>query len=125
MDPITYYYDSTCPICRKRAEYYQRFDKKEHVHWQDTSENKEGLEERMTNERMARLQHVRDRKGKIRIGINAYNALWSELSSYFILAFFTKLRSVHVFYVLIHAIERRLHWHLTKHGRFHKPPSGN
>lgn len=120
MPQVTVYYESTCPICNRRIDFYRRFDKKQAVIWQDIAENREGLEEEMTNSRIGAVFHVRDASGNLKKGINAYNTLWKELQNFWLLAFFTSLYSLKWIFIIIYAMSWRARWHLGKHRQFHE-----
>jgi predicted DCC family thiol-disulfide oxidoreductase YuxK len=119
MQPVTVYYDRNCPICRKEAEFYLRRDKWKRVIWQDIADAPPGLFEDSTSNRTAMLLHARDAKGQLRKGVNAYNALWSELPNYFLIAFFTKLYSFKWIAIIVYAIFWRARWHIGKHKKYH------
>jgi len=117
---VTVYYDSTCPVCLKRTQYYQQIDRKQKVLWQDIAETREGLEESISNRRIGMLLHVRDHKGDIKKGIHAYNTLWRELRNFCVLAFFTSLHTIKwIFLVPSYAFAWRLRWHMG-HKKYHK-----
>jgi len=123
---ITVYYNAGCPICEKRMHYYQRFDSAGMVTWQDVTHDRSGLDDGITNQRIAQVLHVRDKKGDLHKGVSAYNSLWHELKNYFLLEFFTARNSIkYLFLVPLYMVFWRFHWGLTNHAHYHQQSKEN
>lgn len=93
---ITVYYDGLCHLCSREVGHYQRMKGAENIHFVDITEaafdaGKEGLNPVEIHKTM----HVRDKNGKIVLGIDAFISIWNELPSLRFLVPIASFRAVH------------------------------
>ncbi len=85
MSRVTTYYNGACPICRREIEHYKRVtacDNHE-LTWCDISRQPADVAALgLDQEAVKRRLHVIDRDGRLRIGVPAFAALWSEIPRY-------------------------------------------
>jgi len=83
----TMFYDGGCPLCSKEVEHYKRIDKNDNVQWLDICSNPETLHDHgISYDAAMKHLHVLNQRGEIVRGAYAFNALWSALPRYRILA---------------------------------------
>jgi predicted DCC family thiol-disulfide oxidoreductase YuxK len=76
--PVTVYYDGSCPLCTKEIGLYQRAEGGETVNWCDVSRSDAKLDGLSQNQAMARF-HVRSADGVMQDGARAFILLWLSL----------------------------------------------
>jgi predicted DCC family thiol-disulfide oxidoreductase YuxK len=79
----TVYFDGACYLCSAEIEHYARKDKGKALRLVDISRPEfdaraEGVDPVQVN----RVMHVRDAKGSLRTGVDAFVAIWEALPSY-------------------------------------------
>jgi predicted DCC family thiol-disulfide oxidoreductase YuxK len=84
MSKVKVYYNSACPVCNSGIEGQKR--RMEHcpiqvewidIHSDSESTNEIGVQREFVRERL----HVVDEKGEIRVGVDAFDALWRHTPS--------------------------------------------
>ena len=81
-EPITVYYDGSCPICVKDRRYYERLAGHggESVHWLDITGRDDELRAEGIDPADALMElHVRDAQGRIHRELDAYILLMSRV----------------------------------------------
>jgi predicted DCC family thiol-disulfide oxidoreductase YuxK len=76
--PVTVYYDGSCPLCTKEIGLYQRAAGGETVNWCDVSQKNANLDGLSQNQAMARF-HVKGTDGVMQDGAKAFILLWLSL----------------------------------------------
>ena len=76
--PVTVYYDGTCPLCTKEIGLYQRAAGGEAVNWCDVSQSNAEMGELSQSQAMARF-HVKGADGVMQDGARAFILLWLSL----------------------------------------------
>lgn len=85
MPRVTTYYNGACPICRREIEHYKRVTACDNhrLTWCDISQQPAAVAALgLDQEAVKRRLHVVDRDGRLRIGVPAFAALWSEIPRY-------------------------------------------
>jgi predicted DCC family thiol-disulfide oxidoreductase YuxK len=76
--PVTVYFDGSCPLCTKEIGLYKRAEGGETVNWCDVSQSNANLDGLSQNQAMARF-HVRGADGVMHDGAKAFILLWLSL----------------------------------------------
>jgi predicted DCC family thiol-disulfide oxidoreductase YuxK len=76
--PVTVYYDGSCPLCTKEIGLYQRAAGGEAVNWCDVSREQAQLDGLTQDQAMARF-HVKGTDGVMQDGARAFILLWLSL----------------------------------------------
>jgi len=95
MKPIMFF-DGGCPLCSREVAHYRRLDRERRIRWVDITREPAALEAHgiAYQDAMERL-HVRDKDGRMLVGMPAFVALWRQLPGYRVLAsVVTRLRLV-------------------------------
>ena len=77
-EPVTVYYDGSCPLCRSEIGLYQRGEGAERVTWCDISQPGAAPAELTQEAAMARF-HVKGADGQMANGARAFILLWLSL----------------------------------------------
>lgn len=82
-NPVTVYFDGSCPLCRREIGFYQKCVGAENIVWQDVSRIADGQVASDLNcqQAMARF-HVRDAQGDLKSGAAGFIELWMNLRSW-------------------------------------------
>jgi predicted DCC family thiol-disulfide oxidoreductase YuxK len=99
MDTIEVYYNSACPVCNAGMKgQMRRMDGcPVEIRWIDIHSHPEALKKIGAPQEFVREKlHVRDEKGEVRIGADAFRALWARTPGQGRLAKFTGLPLVHL-----------------------------
>jgi predicted DCC family thiol-disulfide oxidoreductase YuxK len=123
MDRIEVYYNSACPVCNAgiKGQMRRRLDScPVEIRWIDIHSHPEALRKICAPQEFVRERlHVRDEKGEVWIGADAFRALWARTPGQGLLAEATGLPVVHrianwsydVFAALLYAWNRaRRRW---------------
>lgn len=81
--PVTVFYDGSCPLCRREMAVYRRCKGAEEIRWTDISriESAEVAPGLSKSEAMARF-HAIDDTGQLRSGAAAFLLIWRSLPSF-------------------------------------------
>ncbi len=85
MARLTTLYNGACPVCRREIAHYKRLTAcgKNELTWCDISKQPAAIAAwGLDGEAVKRRLHVVDRDGRLRIGVPAFAALWSEIPRY-------------------------------------------
>lgn len=79
-NPVTVYFDGSCPLCRREIGFYKKSAGSERILWQDVSRVADGqvAGDLTCQQAMARF-HVRDAEGTLKSGAAAFIELWLSL----------------------------------------------
>jgi predicted DCC family thiol-disulfide oxidoreductase YuxK len=77
-EPVTVYYDGSCPLCRSEIGLYQRGEGAGQVTWCDISQPGAAPQELTQEAAMARF-HVKGADGQMEDGARAFILLWLSL----------------------------------------------
>lgn len=93
---ITVYFDGLCRLCSREIRHYQKLEGADRVRFVDIAQadfkaEKEGVDPVDIH----RTMHVRDRNGKLQLGVDAFICIWSELPSLRFLVPLAKLAPIH------------------------------
>ena len=79
MSRLKVYYNSACPVCDAGIKYQQRRMPGEKVEWIDIHRYPQALHEIGASQEFVRERlHLLDADGQLRIGADAFRALWSR-----------------------------------------------
>jgi predicted DCC family thiol-disulfide oxidoreductase YuxK len=78
IQPVTVYYDGSCPLCTKEISLYQRAAGGDAVNWCDVSQQNANLDGLSQDRAMARF-HVKGADGVMQDGAKAFILLWLSL----------------------------------------------
>jgi predicted DCC family thiol-disulfide oxidoreductase YuxK len=76
--PVTVYYDGSCPVCTKEIGIYRRADGGDAVNWCDVSQQNANLDGLTQAQAMSRF-HVKGPDGVMQDGAKAFILLWLSL----------------------------------------------
>lgn len=80
MASMTVYFDGLCPVCRREVALYRRLVRADRVAWRDLAGDPHALAgESFDTATALELLHVRDREGRLHIGLPAHLVMWDEL----------------------------------------------
>lgn len=89
---IKVFYDGKCGLCSKEINYYRRIAPIGVFDWHDVTESYDDLKkEGISLSEALRMLHVKDEKGVMHIGVDAFIIIWKQLSWWKILAAFVSL----------------------------------
>lgn len=77
--PLTVFYDGSCPVCRREISVYQRGEGGDGVAWVDAASTTCPLPQDLSRDRALARFHVRDGDGRMLSGAAAFAALWWTL----------------------------------------------
>ncbi len=93
---ITVFYDGKCGLCSKEINHYKKIAPKGVFDWQDITESTEALTPYgITLAEGLKYLHVRDEKGAMHIGVDAFILIWRQLARWRVVAFFVALPLIH------------------------------
>ena len=80
MATTTVYFDGLCPVCSREVALYRRLVSPDRMSWRDLASGPAALtDESFDLEAALSLLHVRDRAGRLHIGLPAHLVMWDEL----------------------------------------------
>merc|ERR1712129_491896 len=88
-DPlVTVFYDGKCGLCSREINHYKKIAPNGMFDWQDVTEvsPKRLKSEGLTLVDGLRLLHAKDKNGDLKIGVDAFILIWSQLNRWHILA---------------------------------------
>ena len=111
----TVYYDGACHLCSREMKHYKKKDKEKKLLFvditgKDFDAKKEGLDPKRVNERM----HVRDEKGNLKEGVDAFASIWKTLENNKILIFLVKTEPFRFFAKVLYALFAKIRTYLPK-----------
>ncbi len=78
----TVYYDGLCHLCSREIEHYKGMKGSENLLFVDiTSMSFDATKEELDPQEIHRNMHVRGKDGELKVGVNAFIAIWKELPS--------------------------------------------
>ena len=109
------YYDGACHLCSREMRHYKKKDQEKKLLFidiagKDFDAKKEGLDPKRVNERM----HVRDEKGNLKEGVDAFASLWRTLGGYKALIFLVETEPFRFFAKLCYALFAKIRIYLPK-----------
>ena len=109
------YYDGACHLCSREMKHYKKVDKNNKLQFFDISRKdfdakKEGLDPKRVYERM----HVRDERGEVKEGIDAFASIWRALGGYKLMIFFVETQPFRFFAKIGYALFARIRIYLPK-----------
>ncbi len=85
------FYDGKCGLCSKEINYYKRIAPKNTFEWHDIASNPEKLNELNVSQYDALMYlHAIDQKSNLKIGVDAFILIWSNLKHWKILSIFVR-----------------------------------
>merc|ERR1719189_2026989 len=87
-DFVTVFYDGKCGLCSREINHYKKIAPNGIFDWQDVTEvsPKRLKSEGLTLADGLRLLHAKDKNGDLKIGVDAFILIWSQLNRWHILA---------------------------------------
>ena len=94
---VTVYYDGKCGLCSREINHYKKIAPNGIFDWQDVTEvsPKRLKSEGLTLSEGLRLLHAKDKNGEVRIGVDAFILIWSQLNRWRFLAKIVSLPGIH------------------------------
>lgn len=77
---LSVFYDSRCPLCAREIRFYQNRYPSADIDWIDLHATTDTHKLPATRETMLRVIHARDTEGNILKGVDAFAAMWKQLS---------------------------------------------
>jgi len=110
--PLTVYFDGSCPVCSQEVGLYRRLDRSCSISWHDVSVDAGDLERDGVDQADAldRL-HVRMPNGSLAIGAQAFIAIWERVPIFRPLALLARLTPVR------RVLERGYAWYAPRRKR--------
>lgn len=85
-NPVTVFFDGTCPLCEREVSFYRRREGARAIRWIDVSDAPEGtVAPGLTRAQALARFHVRDARGELVSGGSAFASLWSAMPGFRIL----------------------------------------
>ena len=85
---IKVFYDGKCGMCSREIRHYMKISPRETFIWRDIANEPQHLKEINVSQSYAlKRLHVIDQDGKIKIGVDAFIAIWSKIPRWRLLAF--------------------------------------
>ena len=82
------FYDGKCGMCSREIRHYMKISPRETFIWRDIANEPQHLKEINVSQSYAlKRLHVIDQDGKIKIGVDAFIAIWSKIPRWRLLAF--------------------------------------
>lgn len=76
------YYDGLCPLCSREIDHYRSKDVARDIQWVDiTADGFDAAAEGLDPVQVQRLFHVRDRAGRLYVGVEAFIKIWETIPS--------------------------------------------
>jgi len=85
---LTVYFDGSCPLCRREISLYRGLQSKQLLQWVDVSASA-ALPLGLSCEQAMRRFHVRDGRGRLYSGAEAFSLLWRCFSGWRVLGWMT------------------------------------
>ena len=77
---ITVFYDGKCGLCSREIAYYRRIAPDGRFNWRDAARDPSALNDIGVTQADALMHlHAQDAQGRLRIGVDAFIAIWREL----------------------------------------------
>merc|ERR1712039_414835 len=85
---VTVFYDGKCGLCSKEINHYKKIAPTGIFNWQDVTEVSPKVlkSEGLTLADGLRLLHAKDKNGEVKIGVDAFILIWSQLNRWRLLA---------------------------------------
>ena len=85
---ITVFYDGKCSLCSREIAHYMKISPDSTFVWRDIAREPQHLKKINVSQSFAlKRLHVVDNKGNVRVGIDAFIAIWRNLPRWRLLAF--------------------------------------
>lgn len=82
---LTVFYDGACPLCRREIAFYQKRRGAQEIEWRDVSNDERRFVAPGLSACDARARfHVRDARGVLHSGGDAFASLWRALPAFYI-----------------------------------------
>merc|ERR1711997_1108967 len=87
-DLVTVYYDGKCGLCSKEINHYKKIAPTGIFNWQDVTQVPPKIlkSEGLTLADGLRLLHAKDKNGEVKVGVDAFILIWSQLNRWRLLA---------------------------------------
>ncbi len=93
--PVALYYDGLCPLCSREIAHYRKMAVGETLRFIDITDPKfDAAEQGLDAKRIHRLMHVKV-GDELRVGLDAFTAVWDAIPSYRWLAQAARLPGLH------------------------------
>jgi|TARA_B110000977_G_scaffold183669_1_gene246537 predicted DCC family thiol-disulfide oxidoreductase YuxK len=103
MSMIKIFYDGKCGLCSKEINYYIKIAPKNVFDWFDIASNPSNLKHIQVSQHDALMfLHAQDKSLNLKIGVDAFILIWSQLKYWNILAVIVKLPIINQFTKLIY-----------------------
>ena len=92
MGSIKVFYDGKCGLCSKEINYYKKIAPKNTFDWYDIATNQNDLKHINISQYDALMYlHVLDKQSNLKIGVDAFISIWSQLKFWNLLSILIKL----------------------------------
>jgi predicted DCC family thiol-disulfide oxidoreductase YuxK len=93
--PVTLYYDGLCPLCSREIAHYRKKTGGDALRFIDVTDPKfDAAEQGLDPKRINRVMHVKV-GDELRVGVDAFIAVWEAIPSYRRLARIARLPGMH------------------------------
>ena len=89
------FFDGNCPICKREINFYKKLEKSNKIVWYDISKDKKSLTLiKKTKKECLKKLHVLNKKGDLKVGVDAFITIWKEIKYFKILAVIISFKPV-------------------------------
>lgn len=113
---ITVFYDGQCGLCSKEIEYYRKIAPKGIFSWKEIAESKTELQHLgITVADSLRILHVKDARGTLHKGVDAFVIIWAQLKVWWLLGRFVSVPVVRSFANILYEMFANWRFKRLKH----------
>jgi predicted DCC family thiol-disulfide oxidoreductase YuxK len=82
-NPVSIFYDGKCKVCSLEMDHYKKLNRPEVFQFIDiSSSNFKADSYGLDSNQVQKEMHVLDRNGQLKVGVDAFIAIWNELPRY-------------------------------------------
>ena len=94
------YYDDNCKVCAREIKFYKKLGIK-NINWVGIHKNNSSFSDKKKEELLKKL-HVIDDNDEIKVGVEAFIALWKKHNYLKYLAFFVNIYFIKILMIIIY-----------------------
>ena len=88
VEPITVYYDGSCPICQKEICHYKKISTTQNIIWHDISKDTDCLKNiGISQVEALKWLYSKDQNGAVLRGLDSFILIWRQLERWRILSY--------------------------------------
>ena len=116
MDLIKVFYDGKCGLCSKEINYYKKIAPKNTFEWYDIATNQKYLKHIKVSQYDALMYlHVLDKQSNLKIGVDAFISIWSQLKFWNLLSILIKVPLIYSLTKLMYKVFARYRFKKLAH----------